>query len=242
MPVSTLSDHFGVCITPSSLTALPQDVLQFQGYCMSRARPDGVTHPHRADTGSSTSLRNSSGSPCCTAKQPESHTWLETHEVPTATSLKHFFPQVWVNDCPPKMLFIHRAQREGDRWALHVAFPVGDVNRDIETKMPKESDYDAAVRETLRKNDVLTVLVPEVMFFTSGLFRIMRFEIGTLQSYGLHCPIIYFCLHHRRLRHSNWHPMTISHWVPLSKLQIRRPPWLWRGLSLQGWEIFNIKE
>ncbi|KAL8704883.1 MAG: hypothetical protein Q9201_001999 [Fulgogasparrea decipioides] len=56
--------------------------------------------------------------------------------------LENFFAQEWVQRGDPEVLFIKRAEREGDRWTSHIAFPGG--RRDPED----EDDCATSIRET----------------------------------------------------------------------------------------------
>ena len=56
--------------------------------------------------------------------------------------LDYFFSQNWVNSGDAEVLFIKRAEREGDRWTSHVALPGG-------RREPDDADDRAAsIRET----------------------------------------------------------------------------------------------
>ncbi|KAI8809489.1 hypothetical protein BJ742DRAFT_770972 [Cladochytrium replicatum] len=152
------------------------------------------------------------------AEQPEPHTPLETHEVPTTTALKGYFSQEWVANGTPEILFIHRAQREGDRWSGHVAFPGGNVNIDKSTRTPKETDYDAAVRESLEeigldltKSDVIYVGALSDREIrkrnTAGRWSVLSTHIFLLTSPTT--PILQLAPNE----------VDSAHWVPLSVLQ-----------------------
>jgi len=139
-----------------------------------------------------------------------------TSALPASTTqhtLDSFFALDWVKHGNAEVLFIKRAERPGDRWTSHVAFPGG--RRDPADK----DDNAAAIRETMEEVG-LDISANNMNIIKVGNLpqRVVKTQWGKVPLMVL-CPYI-FLLTTPTTPPLQLEPAEVAscHWVPMSEL------------------------